>query len=288
MKLTSILLTAFFLLSFTAAADSRPVGKAPLLAQNARNGAPANDELNLGVQAYRQAKYEEAIQHFEKVVDLDPEMTVGHLYLATAYVSQYIPGVDTPENTRLADKAIEQYQRVLDSSLAGNSRINSAKGIAYIYLNMKKFADSKKYYQMASDLDPKDPEPYYSIGVIDWTQCYQPRMEQRAKLGMKPEENLDSRNKDQKRACDELRAKDMSIVEEGIDSLKKALELRPDYDDAMAYINLMYREKADLECDDPTARSEDLKTADDWVDKTLATKKAKAVRQSAPTAPNPQ
>ena len=141
---------------------------------------------------------------------------------------------------------------------------------------------------MASDLDPKDPEPYYSNGVIDWTQCYQPRMEQRAKLGMKPEENLDSRNKDQKRACDELRAKDMSVVEEGIDSLKKALELRPDYDDAMAYINLMYREKADLECDDPTARSEDLKTADDWVDKTLATKKAKAERQSAPTAPNPQ
>ena len=33
---------------------------------------------------------------------------------------------------------------------------------------------------MASELDPNDPEPYYSIGVIDWTSCYQPRMEARA------------------------------------------------------------------------------------------------------------
>jgi hypothetical protein len=56
----------------------------------------------------------------------------------------------------------------------------------------------------------------------------------------------------------------------------------------MAYINLMYRERADLECDDPGARARDLKAADDWVDKTLATKKKKAERQAALTAPNPQ
>lgn len=56
----------------------------------------------------------------------------------------------------------------------------------------------------------------------------------------------------------------------------------------MAYINLMYRERADLECDDPGARRRDLKTADDWVDKTMATKKKKAERQAALTAPIPQ
>ena len=61
--------------------------------------------------------------------------------------------------------------------------------------------------------------------------------------------------------------------------LQKALELRPDYDDAMAYLNLMYREKGDLECDDPAARAADLKTADEWVDKTMATKKIKAEKQ---------
>jgi len=68
-------------------------------------------------------------------------------------------------------------------------------------------------------------------------------------------------------------------VREGIDNLTKALQLRPDYDDAMAYLNLMYRERADIQCTDPAARSADLKTADEWVDKTMATKKAKAEKQ---------
>jgi len=248
-------------------------------------------ELNLGVQAYRQARYEEAAQHFEKAVAMAPENAVAHLYLATTYGAQYIPGVDTPENVRLAEKAIEQYQHVLDSDTEHSSRINSAKGIAYLYLNMKKFEDSKKYYEMASGLDPNDPEPYYSIGVIDWTECYQPRMEERAKMGMSPAEPLDGKNKDQKKVCEELKAKNTSLIEEGIDALGRAIQLRPDYDDAMAYMNLMYREKGDLECDDAVARSEAFKTADEWVDKTLAVKKAKANKssgQTTSTVPNPQ
>ena len=83
----------------------------------------------------------------------------------------------------------------------------------------------------------------------------------------------------------------MSTVEEAIESLRKAIALGPDYDDAMAYINLVYREKADLECDDPAQRAHDLRTADEWVDKTMATKKMKAEQAEhrvAPTAPNPQ
>jgi tetratricopeptide (TPR) repeat protein len=144
---------------------------------------------------------------------------------------------------------------------------------------MKKFDLAKKYYRMAGDLDPNDPEPYYSVGVIDWTACYQPRMEERAKLGLKPDENLNPKNKDQKKACAELKDKNGPLISEGIESLNKAIQLRPDYDDAMAYLNLMYREKADVECDDLAARQEDLKAADHWVDQTLSTKKAKAEKQ---------
>jgi hypothetical protein len=132
---------------------------------------------------------------------------------------------------------------------------------------------------MAADIDPNDPEPYYSVGVIDWTACYQPRMEERAKLGMKPDENLNPKNKDEKKVCAELKEKNGPNIQDGIDALNKALQLRPDYDDAMAYMNLMYREKADVECDDLAARAADLKTADEWVDKTMATKKAKAEKQ---------
>ena len=213
-----------------------------------------------------------------------PALINARMYLATAYVSQYIPGVDSPDNLRDADEAIKQYQQVIDANPAREQKVNSAKGIAYLYLNEKKWDDAKKYYRMASDLDPNDPEPYYSVGVIDWTACYQPRMEERAKLGLKPEEHLNAKNKDQKKACDELKEKNAPYIQEGIDSLNKAIQIRPDYDDAMAYMNLMYRERADVECDDAAKREEDLKTADHWVDETLRVKKAKAEKAAQSSA----
>jgi tetratricopeptide (TPR) repeat protein len=240
----------------------------------------ARDQLNKGVTAYKNAKYEEAIDHFQQSVALDPSLINAKMYLATAFAQQYIPGVEDKDNMKMADQAIEQYKKVLDMPAgARDQKVNSAKGIAYLYLNMKKFDDAKKYYRMAADMDPNDPEPYYSVGVIDWTACYQPRMEERAKLGLKPDENLNPKNKDQKKVCAELKEKNGPAIQEGIDSLNKAIQLRPDYDDAMAYLNLMYREKADVECDDLATRQEDLKTADHWVDQTLLTKKAKAEKQ---------
>jgi tetratricopeptide (TPR) repeat protein len=237
-------------------------------------------ELQLGVQAYKQSQYEKAIWHFQKAVDLDPDNATAHLYLATANISQYIPGVDTPDNNAYAEKAVEHYQHVLDSDAPREQKIASNKGIGYLDLNRKKFDEAKKYYRAASDLDPDDAENYYSIGVIDWTESYRPRMEARARLGLNPGENLSPLNEAQKKICDELSAKNMPAINEGIEVLNSAIQLRPDYDDAMAYLNLMYREKADVECDDLALRQEDLKTADHWVDMTLKTKKLKAEKQS--------
>ncbi|MBV8890549.1 MAG: hypothetical protein JO266_00985 [Acidobacteria bacterium] len=247
------------------------------------NKLRARDKLNKGVQAYKNAKYEEAINHFQQAVDFDPSLLNARLYLATAYAQQYIPGADTPDNNRMAENAIEQFKKVLEMHPGREQQVGSLKGIASLYFNMKKLDLAKQYHEKVAERDPNDPETYYSIGVIDWTQVYQPRMEERAKLGLKPDEPLNGKDKDQKKVCTDLKQKNWGTIQDGIDNLNKALQLRPDYDDAMAYMNLMYREKADVECDDPAARSADLKMADEWVDKTMATKKVKAAKQPGAT-----
>ena len=235
----------------------------------------ARDQLNKGVQSYKNAKYEEAINHFQQAVSLDPSLVNARLYLATAFAQQYIPGVENEENNQMGQNAIDQYKAVLERD---PRNINSVKGIAYLYLQMKRFEDAKTFYRKAIEIDPNDPEPYYSVAVIDWTQSYQPRMEERAKVGLKPDEWI-MKEKGNKKVCEMLRDKNAPVIQDGIAMLQKALDLRPDYDDAMAYLNLLYREKGDLECDDPAARAADLKMADEWVDKTMATKKAKAEKQ---------
>jgi tetratricopeptide (TPR) repeat protein len=69
----------------------------------------ARDQLNKGVQAYKSAKYEEAINHFQQAVNLDPSLPMAHLYLATAYAQQVVPDLTTPENLKNAKLAMEGF-----------------------------------------------------------------------------------------------------------------------------------------------------------------------------------
>src|SRR5437868_9966086 len=110
----------------------------------------ARDQLNKGVQSYKNARYEEAINHFQQAVSLDPSLINARLYLATAYAQQYIPGADTPDNNQMAQQAIDVYKQVLEKD---PKNINAIKGIAYLYLNMKKFEDAKDYYRKAIAAD---------------------------------------------------------------------------------------------------------------------------------------
>ena len=252
---------------------------AMLLATSGCSKLLARDQLNKGVQAYKASHFESAVGNFRKAIELDPDLTVAKLYLATACVAQFVPGGDSPENKRWAECAIEQYKRVLEDDKGNKSTlVLGTKGLASIYFNMKNFDEAKKYHEKAIELDPSDPENYYSVAVIDWTQSYLPRMEKRQELQLKLTDPI----KD-KKVCAELKNLNGARVEDGIQKLQKAIELRKDYDDAMAYLNLMYRERADIQCEDATARDADLKLADEMVEKTMATKKAKAEKAKQQT-----
>src|SRR5438067_5180396 len=91
------------------------------------NKLKARDQLNKGVQAYKNAKYEEAINRFQSAVSLDPGLSVARLYLATAYAQQYIPGADTPDNNQMGTQAIEEYKKVLEANPGKEQKINSVK-----------------------------------------------------------------------------------------------------------------------------------------------------------------
>src|SRR4029077_20016716 len=108
-------------------------------------------------------------------------------------------------------------------------------GIANLYFQMKRMNEAKDYYKKQIALDPSNAESYYSEGVIDWTQTYQPRMELKARLKLKPDEPI----KDAKERA-ALAEKSMPLIDEGMAALNKAMEMRSDYDDAMAYLNLLY------------------------------------------------
>jgi tetratricopeptide (TPR) repeat protein len=245
---------------------------AALLSTVGCNKLRARDELNKGIKSYKNANYEQAINHFQEAVRLDENLKVAKLYLATAYAQQYVPGVDSKENMDNANQAIAEYNNVLGND---PQNINSIKGIGYLYMNMKRWEDARQFYKKAIDLDPNDPELYYSIGFIDWSQAYKDAAEIKAAANMRVEDEL--KGKADQKYCDQIKAKDGAAVEEGMKMLQKAIDMREDYDSAMAYLNLLYRRKAnDMTCDDAQARAEYIKTANDWINKAMDARKKKA------------
>ncbi len=232
----------------------------------------ARDQLNRGVQAYKNAQYPQAVENFKMAVQLDPNFPTARLYLATAYMSQYIPGADSPENMQMAQAAHEQFQKVLEQDPKNDVAIAS---IATLYYNQKKFDDAKQWYEKLIAINPKNKEAYYTLGVIAWSKWYPVYGASRAKLGMKPEDPGPIKDKKVK---EELKAQWIPVVNDGIANLQKALDIDPEYDDAMAYMNLLIRERADLD-DTPDQYKKDIDTADNWVQKALQTKKVKAERK---------
>src|ERR1700694_2812994 len=75
----------------------------------------ARDELNKGVAAYRDGKYDQAIEDFKAAKDNDPTLTNARLYLATAYATQYISGAQSDENVRMGQAAVQEFQDVLSA-----------------------------------------------------------------------------------------------------------------------------------------------------------------------------
>lgn len=260
----------------TSLARWLPVAAALLLATAGIQAQipPASDAMNRGVQAFRNGIYPEAANYFQQAVALDLQSVTARSYLATAYQMQYIPGAVSPENAAFAQAAQEAFLKVLELDPKNTGAILS---IALLYFHQKKPDEARDWYKKAIVINPNEKIAHYTIGVIDWTQAYQPRMKARAEMGMRPEDPGPLKDTSVRAA---LRTQNLPLVEEGIASLEAALAIDPEYDDAMAYMNLLYRERADLQ-DSEEAWKSDTLLADQWVDKTLAMKKLKAARAAS-------
>jgi tetratricopeptide (TPR) repeat protein len=247
------------------------------------NKLRARDLLNKGVAAFKEGQFDKSVEFFKEAKQLDPDLLNARLYLATAYASQYIPGAPSEENKRHGEEAIAEYKSVLERI---PDNLNAIDGLASILYQMagqpfdeKKFEESKTYHQKHISLKPLDPSPYYSIGVIDWAIAYRGNTEMRADYN---KAHINKQVKDTDPLPPDVRTaytqKYGPLVDDGINSLQQAIKVNPDYDDAMTYLNLLYRRKADMV--ESTAERDALtKQADDLLDKVKEIKQKRSEQQ---------
>lgn len=247
------------------------------------NKLKARDLLNKGVAAFKNGQYDSSIEDFKQAKDLDPTLLNARLYLATAYATEYIPGAPSDDNVRVGQQAVSEFQDVLTVD-PGN--LSALDGIGSMLYNMAgtpfdpdKYSQSKQYHQKHIQLKPDDPEPFYWVGVIDWTLAYRGNAEARQAYNI---QNQKKQLKESDPLPDKVREEYTQqyggLVDEGMNMLQKATELRPDYADAMAYQSLLLRQKADMV--DSSTRASLEKQADDLLDKVKDIKQKAAEKES--------
>ena len=240
-----------------------------VLSMSGCNRLAARDQLNKGVEAYKSTRYEEAIGHFQKATQLDPSLPMAKSYLATALAQNVVPGSDTPDNLKTAQQAIDIFQQVLAEK---PHDVNSMKQIAGIYFSIKKLDEAKIWQKQVLAEDSKDPEAAYTVGVIDWTEAHENTLKALVPAGIN--DDGEGNVKAPKNVMGPLKAENGPLVEEGLQYLNQAVANRANYDDAMAYLNLIYRRKADVDYGDAAAVKADIAAAEDWRTKAMGTRKA--------------
>jgi len=108
--------------------------------------------------------------------------------------------------------------------------------------------------------------------VINWTLAHENTLQALAAANLN--DDGEGNVKAPKKVLQEIKEKNAPLVEEGLQYLNQALANRPNYDEAMSYLNLLYRRKADVDYNDPAQVKADVAAAKDWSSKSMGTRKA--------------
>jgi len=217
------------------------------------SAAPVNWQgwVELGQRAYKNLKYQEAAEAFQKAVELNSGETAPHLYLASTLLAQYVPNVNSQKNLDLAQKAAAQFSSVLSIDPENRSALVSLASLCYQQAQvmtdpdqkLRKTEEARSWYERVLAVDPGEKEAYYWLGVIAWSKYYPKWMSARQQAGMKlsdpgPIPDVTVRQ--------QLKTQYASTIDNGIFNLEKALQKDPNYDDAMTYLSLLNSARADL------------------------------------------
>lgn len=241
-------------------------------ALTARGETAFQTHMKQGVAAYNTGDFRTATSQFSSAVSMEPADIGAKLYLANSLMSEFYAQQGQPD-LRLRTSAIQQYTDVLARDPKNKQALT---GMGALTMEAKQLVEAHEWATKLTAVDPNDKSAWYTLGVLDWAIVFPEYQRARVAAGGAPQNYAipdDSLRKT-------FRDQHQQRVEEGMHMLRKALALDPNYDDAMAYMNLLYRLKAAM-VDSSTEAAGFIAEADKWVGQALEAKR----RDPKPPAP---
>ena len=241
----------------------------------------ARSEIKEANNAYSREDYATALRHYSLAKRIDPSFPELERMIGYSHIGLYVPEDKSPKNEAHADAAINSLTQYLkkkpEDRIARDALINmylnanrtsqaiqyflnylkdhpadleAVKSIATLYAKQGDFQNSLLWYEKITLLDSKNPESFYVYGVV----CYE-------KVAKNP-------------PADD--AEKLAIIEKGKQALTHAIDMKPDYFESMAYVNLLWRLQAIIDAKtDPVKGQADVAQADMWRNKAIEIIRAK-------------
>lgn len=177
----------------------------------------------------------------ERLIALDPSNVGSYMVLAISYEND--GDYDAAERTLLLARQANPWDPLGYMQLAG------------FYNRQGQFGKAIAALEERASIEQTNPEAYYTIATYYWDKAYR---------------DLKLSN-----------AKKQEFVGNGLESIERALQLRPDYVEAFVYKSLLLRLRANLE-PDPRRQEDLIREADELRDR------AQQLRQTQPGASRPR
>ncbi|MGA7616531.1 MAG: tetratricopeptide repeat protein [Thermoanaerobaculia bacterium] len=247
------------------------------------NGVRARVEIRQANEFYGKEQYADALKHYEAARQIDPSFADLDRLIGYSYIGLFKPGEESAQNAGYADRGIEALKRYVkkrpDDTTAREALINlylnadrtqqaidyfkeylashpadidTVRSIANLYAKTGDFKESMNWYKKITLLDSNNPEAFYTYGVVLYEKVAKdPPADQTEKA---------------------------QIIDEGLGALNQALKLKPQYFEALVYLNLMLRQQAQVETD-PMKQQDLIKQADEVRAKAIAMAKARSAKK---------
>lgn len=228
----------------------------------------ARSEIKEANSAYSHEDYPAALPHYANAWKIDKTFPELQRMIGYCHIGMYVPDDKSPANEAHADAAISllsQYLRkkptdriardaLINTYLNANrtsqaiqyfqdylkehpADLEAVKSIATLYAKQGDFQNSLLWYEKITLLDAQNPESFYIFGVV----CYE-------KVAKNPP--ADDGEK-------------VAIIERGKQALQHAIDMKADYAEAMAYLNLLWRNQAVIDAKTDLAKGQaDIAQAD--------------------------
>jgi tetratricopeptide (TPR) repeat protein len=193
--------------------------------------------------------FENAEKYFKMILDLEPNKPENWYSLGALYERFH-----DPDTMPLFDKAIEAYKKPIEFSPNDPAVYRQVAGLLNKY---GRFEETMEWLAKARDVQPDNPEGYYTMATYYWDKVYRD-----------PELKIPQRRE---------------YIDLGMTQLDKALELKPEYVEALIYKGLMLREQSKIE---PNARRQQalLDEAKQYQEKAIELKKQQDAAAAAAAA----